>query len=272
MSDTQAKVPAIIGVGILCFALGFGAGAAVWAFYADKLFGKSGDEQASAPRPPQQGGPGGRGAFGAFGGRGGRGGPGAFSIPMMVADNEQLQKELKIDADQLGKIKAAVEKVNTDLKDDVAKMRERDASREERDAARKKVTEATEKALAGVLKSEQNKRIEQIQNQMAGVRMYSQPKIQEALKLTDEQKEKIKTALADLEKKTQGARDAAGGDFAAMREQMQAINKEATEAITKVLDDSQKKTLDELTGPKFEMQFQGGRRGGGPGGGPGGST
>jgi Spy/CpxP family protein refolding chaperone len=190
---------------------------------------------------------------------GGRGG----NILGMLADNKQLQDELKLTADQIEKIKAAMEKVRADLKDDFAKLgRDSGASREERMEAGKKVREATEKALADILKPDQTKRIEQIHLQMAGIRMYTEKKVQDALKLTDEQKEKIKTIADDTEKKGRELFEAAGDDRRAAFEKIQALRKEAMESITKTLTDEQKKAVKDLTGEPFQLQ----RRPGGGGG------
>jgi Spy/CpxP family protein refolding chaperone len=162
-------------------------------------------------------------------GGGGRGG----NVSGMLLENRQLQEELKLDKDQIDKIKAAIDK-----------------------------------AVADNLKPEQAKRLEQIQNQLAGYRMYTRDKVQAALKLSDEQKDKIKTIIEETDKKGREAAEAAAGDFRGLREKMQTLRKEATESIEKTLTDTQKTTVKELTGEKFEFQF--GRPGGGGGGRPGG--
>ncbi len=61
----------------------------------------------------------------------GRGGFGPPSLGQL-AGNKSVQDELKIDKDQADKIKDALAKVNEELKDDVAKLRDRNASQEER--------------------------------------------------------------------------------------------------------------------------------------------
>jgi Spy/CpxP family protein refolding chaperone len=163
------------------------------------------------------------------GGGFGRGTPGG---PNLILDNKQVQDELKLDKDQVDKIRAAIDK-----------------------------------AIADNLKPEQAKRLDQIQNQLAGIRMYSKEKVQAALKLTAEQKDKIKGVGEEVEKKMQELRQS--GDFQGMREKMQTIRKDATESIEKVLTDDQKKTVKELTGEKFELTFPrpgGGGRGQGAGG------
>src|SRR5262249_19016974 len=125
------------------------------------------------------------------GGPGGPGGPGGGPSGMLGRSKE-LQDELKVDKDQLQKVNAALTKVREDLRGETDKLRNRDTPAEEREKIAKKVSEANDKALASALTPEQVKRLHQIENQQAGIGMYSKEDVQSALKLTDDQKDKIK--------------------------------------------------------------------------------
>jgi hypothetical protein len=195
----------------------------------------------------------------------GRGGFG----PAQLVQNKSVQEELKIDADQAKKVKETLDKVREDLKDEYAKFgRGSDASQEERAAARKKTGEAETKALKDVLKDDQVKRLQQIQRQLMGLAIFDDPDVQKELKLTDEQKDKIKDIQKDLQKE----RDAIfppgeKPDFSKFQEnqkKLQGITKEAMDNASKALKDDQKKTLKELTGAAFEIKFDFGGRGGKP--------
>jgi hypothetical protein len=185
--------------------------------------------------------------------------------------NKSVQDELKIDADQAQKVQDALTKVRDDLKDEYAKFgRGSDASQEERAAARKKTGEAEMKALAGVLKEDQIKRLHQIQHQLQGIAMFDDADVQKTLKLTDEQKDKIKDIQKDLRKEIEtifppGEKP----DFSKFQEnqkKVQGLQKEAMVNVTKTLNADQKKQVEELTGKPFEMKFEFGRgRGGKPG-------
>src|SRR5262249_24543022 len=105
------------------------------------------------PQPAQP--PGGFGGFGGFGG--GFRGAGMSAMP---ATNRQLQEELKMDEEQLGKLRDALAKMREDMGDLFAKIRE--ASPDERNEIFKKMGETTTKAVHSALKPEQIKRLNQI--------------------------------------------------------------------------------------------------------------
>jgi Spy/CpxP family protein refolding chaperone len=207
---------------------------------------------------------------------GGPGGPGG-GLAGMIGRSKQLQDELKVDKDQADKLTAALAKVRDDLRADTDKLRDRNTPAEEREMIGKKVSEANEKALETVLKPEQIKRLHQIENQQAGLGVFNKEDVQAALKLTDEQKEKIKAISDDLRNDLRavspggvggpggrGGRGGADPDAAKKREGMQ---KEAMDGVKRFLSASQKEALKDLVGEPFALS----QEGFGPGGGPGGS-
>ncbi len=207
--------------------------------------------------------PGGFGGFGGFGGGG---------LAGMIGQNKQLQDELKMDKGEVDKMTEALAKVREDLKDDLAKLRDRQTPQDERAKIQKTLGEANAKAVETVLKPDQVKRLHQIENQQAGVGMFNKEVVQKALKLSDEQKDKIddinKELQKDLRDLTPGGRGGRGGfggfDPEAVTKR-QELQKEAMASIRKVLKDDQKATLKDLTGEPFELRF-GGFGGGGFGG------
>jgi hypothetical protein len=206
--------------------------------------------------------------------RGGRGGGFGQAMSLArLAQNKSVQEELKVNEDQSKKVSEAMTKLREDLKDDYAKLgggRGRrggggggaDVSPEERTAARKKVNEAEDKALKGVLDDKQMKRLEQIHVQQEGLAAFTQNEdVQKALKLSDDQKDKIKTINEDMRKQMQELRGGGGGGGGGgrgfnpeMRQKIQGLQKEATQNAVKVLNDSQKKTYEELTGKPFDYK------------------
>jgi Spy/CpxP family protein refolding chaperone len=205
---------------------------------------------------------------------GGPGGPGG-GLGGMIGRSKQLQDELKVDKDQLEKLNAALAKVREELRGETDKLRNRDTPADEREKIAKKVSEANAKALASALTPEQVKRLRQIENQQAGIGMYSKEDVQTALKLTDDQQEKIKEINDELQKELRqlssgspGGRRGADPQAAKQRESLQ---KEAMARVQKFLDASQKAALKDLTGEPFALSQEGFGPGGGPGGGgPGG--
>jgi hypothetical protein len=214
------------------------------------------------------------------GGRGGGFGQGAQSLGTL-AQNKSVQDEVKITEDQAKKITEAITKLREgDLKDDYAKLGGGrggrrgggggggggGASQEERAAARKKVNEAEEKAVKTVLDDKQMKRLEQIHVQNEGLTAFTQDEdVQKALKLTSEQKDKIKAISDDLQKEMGELRGGGGGGRGRggnpeMQQKIQSLRKEAVQNAVKVLSDEQKKAYKDLTGESFEVKpNQGGK-------------
>jgi Spy/CpxP family protein refolding chaperone len=217
---------ALVGVGIL-----------VWAV------------QPAAAQRPQFG--------GGFGGGGGIG---------MLAQNASVAKELNLTEEQTTKVKEAVDKVREAHKDELAKVREAEpADRREKMAEIQKVMgPETEKAVAGVLKTEQLKRLKQIELQTQGLRAFENADTQKALSLTDDQKAKIKDLAEASRKEAQEAFQDAGGDRTKMQEIMKTLadsRKKSLEKATNLLDDSQKKAWKDMTGEPFEVKFERGGTG-----------
>jgi Spy/CpxP family protein refolding chaperone len=212
--------------------------------------------------------------FGGFGGGFGGG------LTGMLGNSKQLQDELKMDKDQVDKLTAALGKVREEMRDELGKLFQPGTSQDDRAAIGKKIGEANAKAVEGVLKPEQLKRLHQIENQQAGVGMYSKEDVQKALKLDDAQKDKIKEIAAEYQKDLRelngGGRGGRGGfggfggfDPETVRKR-ESLQKEATGSIQKVLSAEQKTLAKDLTGEPFELRFQGFGIGIGGGGGFGG--
>jgi len=185
-------------------------------------------------------------------GRGGRGFGGGGAA---LLSNKSVQKELKVTDEQ-------AEKLNTLASEMRAKQREEfqnlgDLSQEERrekmqELARSRAAELA-KGMGGILKPEQIKRFEQIQLQQSGASAFSSPRVQEGLKLTDDQKAKLREIN---EESGQAMRDAFQ-DFQSDREgamkKLAELRKQATEKAVGVLTDEQKKSWKEMAGEPFEI-------------------
>ena len=95
--------------------------------------------------------------------------------------------------------------------------------------------------------------------QMSGLRAFEDADTQKALKLSDDQKEKIKTIREDHEKEV---RDLFKGGFDPSKaeenmKKMASLNKEGMERAAATLNADQKKTWEELTGKPFEYRLDG---------------
>jgi hypothetical protein len=203
--------------------------------------------QALAAQPPEGGPKGRRGGFG--GGMMGMG-------PLAMLNNPQVQKELKLTNDQVKKVTDLGKEMREKHQGDFAKLQDLDRSerRAKMEEMMKTMGEESKKSLTGVLKPEQEKRLHQIQRQMEGARAFSNPDVESELKLTAEQKEKIKTINDDVRKEMEELFQPGGprGNF----QKMQTIRKESMENATAVLTEDQKKTWKEMTGEPFHFEMR----------------
>ena len=193
----------------------------------------------------------------------GQQGPGAGGFGGGLAgliENAGVQQELKLDTEQVEKAKAAVDKVREKHSADRAKLQDlsQEERREQSRAINQAVSEETMKALENVLRPEQIKRFKQIELQRRGAAAFTEPEVQKALKLTGEQKAKIKTIAADAAQERrelfQGGANRGGQEA---QQKMAAVRKATMERVSAVLTDDQKQTCKELLGQPFEVQFQG---------------
>ena len=174
----------------------------------------------------------------------GRGGGMGFGLtPVALLSQKSVQEELKLSEDQLGKVKELAAKQRGGGKGF------KDLSKEERQQRIEERAKASDKAIAAILKPEQVTRLKQISLQVRGARAFSDPQVASALKLTDDQKEKIKTIQEDARKDMRELFQGGGGEGA--REKIAAARKATNEKAMNVLTPDQKATWKELTGAPF---------------------
>jgi Spy/CpxP family protein refolding chaperone len=185
-------------------------------------------------------------------------GGGGFGGAFFLLTQESVQKELKLSDDQVKKVK--------ELQD---KQREafqgfRDLSREERQTKMREQGEATQKAIKELLKADQHKRLDQISLQREGSRALSRKEVAEALKISDEQKEKLKTIQEETRKEM--GELFRGENREEARKKIEELRKSSEEKAMNVLTSEQKTKLKEMQGKPFtgEIRFPG--FGGGRGG------
>jgi hypothetical protein len=198
--------------------------------------------------------------------------------PAFLLRVEKVQKDLGMDKEQVEKLQAAQMKVFEDMRDEFAKLAPNsEATDDEKAAVMKKLQEANDKVLKDNLTEKQQKRLKQIQYQQQGIDMLADAGIQKTLKLSDDQKDKIKEIKKDLDKETEELQPkfepGTKPDFSKIQENQKKIRelrKDAMTSATKQLNADQKKQLKEMQGEALELKpedFFGGRRGGKPGGG-----
>jgi len=192
-------------------------------------------------------------------GRGGFGGGGGGAFILMAPN---VQKDLKLTEEQVGKVRDVIREIGEKHRDDYAALR--DASSEERVAKmatlNKSINEEVKKALA--LSDDQAKRYDQISLQARGVQAFADPTVAAKLKLTDDQKSKIRE-IAESGRGARGAfnKDASEEERAEARKKMVAAQRENQAKVQALLSDDQKKAWKELTGEMIEIQIPQQRRG-----------
>jgi len=182
-------------------------------------------------------------------GRGGFGG-GAFFLM-----SENVQKDMKLSADQVGKVQDVLSEVREKHQDEFAELR--DAAPEERQAKMATLTrtinDEVKKGLS--LSAEQSKRFDQISLQSRGIQAFSDPSVGAKLKLTDEQKSKLR----EIAEATRGSfagfnKDASEEERAEARKKRAATQKENMAKVQAMLSAEQKTAWKELTGEPIEIQ------------------
>jgi Spy/CpxP family protein refolding chaperone len=209
------------------------------------------------------------------GGQGGRGGGfGQQSIFVTALTNADLQKELKITDEQKKTLKPAMDKAEENAK----KMREmftggggppdREAMQKMMEDGRK-FAEETKAMVEKALTPEQVKRAKQIEVQVMGMRAFSNEDVAKALKVTDDQKEKLKSVMEDYGKQSQdlrqeyGIRGFGGGGggggappdpekMAEYQKKNKALTDETMEKVMKGMTDEQKKAWKDMVGEPFD--------------------
>lgn len=200
------------------------------------------------------------------GGRGGMGmGMGMMGSPGQLVRNTGVQKELKLSDEQIKKVKDVTAQIREKHQEELQSLRSMDQEerREKGPAIMRAINEETEKALGEILKPEQMNRLKQISLQQRGAQAFTEPKVQEELKLTDDQKDKIKTINEDAQKEAREIFQSGqgGGDFQEIMKKMNTLRSETFDKVKGILTDDQKKTWESMTGGPFEVKFEG-RRGG----------
>jgi hypothetical protein len=208
-------------------------------------------------------------------GRGGFG-RGFRQSPATLIGNEAVQKELKLEGDQVAQANA----IRDELFQGFRRGFDQNLSDEERaklrEEGQKKTEELNKKALA-LLNEKQASRIKQLEIWTNGVAvaLTDNKDVVKELNLTDDQKGAMKTISEESDKKRgelfAGIRGASEEDRGKIFAQIGELNKETESECLAVLTDDQKAKFDKLRGEKFELPPFGGP-GGGRRGRPGGNN
>jgi Spy/CpxP family protein refolding chaperone len=194
----------------------------------------------------------------AQGGRGFGGGMGGGSGAMLLS-NKSVQGEIKATSEQVEKLNALGEKLMTKQREEGAKLRDLDQAErmpKQQELNRTMMAEV-KTGITEILKPEQVKRFEQLQLQQTGVNAFTMmPRVSEGLKLTDEQKTKIRDLNQEFQPKIREAMQGFQDDREAAMKKMAEVRKEQTEKVMAVLTAEQRTSYKEMTGEPFEIKME----------------
>ena len=188
-------------------------------------------------------------------GRGGR--FGGASLASLLG-NSGVQKELKLDDQQVDKAKDLAEKTREESREKFQGLQ--DLSQDERRAKmqeiNREINATTLKAAGEFLKPEQVARLKQISLQVRGVQAFNDPEVQKKLNLTDSQKGEIQAIAQESMEGARGlfSQDQSPEEREAAMKKIAEIRKQALTKVEAKLNDEQQKTWKELIGSPFEFR------------------
>jgi hypothetical protein len=182
---------------------------------------------------------------------------------LQLVQNEAVQKDIAVTDEQTAKLRELLAAYERDIaavpqlsRQDAQKLpeAERRAKMQEARDARTKAEDAHQKKLTEILEKAQLERLDQIRLQAQGPEGISDPAVATALGLTREDRQKIRTALAELNQGRQRGERPTEEQRTAQREKVEAKLKE-------LLSKEQLDKLQELRGKPFDVsQLRAGRR------------
>ncbi len=169
---------------------------------------------------------------------------------LMLLFNKDVQKELNLTDDQ-------VKKVNEEIKfqrEARKNLREANDDRE-RNQKVDALNQRCEQNVNSVLKNDQTRRLQQITYQVYGPNAFARTEVVEKLKLTPEQRQKIKQIQETTHKQVRGNFEPGGNREDAVKKRIDSVTR-AWNQIMQVLTPDQKERWKEMTGAPFQGDFQ----------------
>jgi Spy/CpxP family protein refolding chaperone len=190
-------------------------------------------------------------------GRGGFGMGGGGSYAMLLA-NESVQKELKLEDQQVEKCKEIGDKAREKMQEFRSQTEglDQDQRRAKMMELMREFNESTVKSASEFLKPEQLTRLKQISYQQRGVLAFSDPEVEKKLNITDSQKTDFKAIADEFRTESSTVFQENRDDREAMMKKMGELRKSTLAKAEAKLNDEQQKTWKELLGDPFEIKFQ----------------
>lgn len=178
------------------------------------------------------------------------------SYEVTLLEDEPVQKELKIAEDQKARLEAALRDTEP-VRKFVLDLRgiSQEEQRQRFDELRKKVNEA-EARVKDQLTPDQKKRLTGVYLQISFPNALRSAELSASLKLSDDQKMRLKTIREEVQKKDRELPPIApGASDDALIERFQNSSKELETRFVAILDVQQRKQFEELKGPPVGFTY-----------------
>ena len=185
-------------------------------------------------------------------GRGGVGrGGGGYAL---LLGNARVQKELKLDDQQVTKAKELSEKITADMNQKLEGLEGQERFQKMREIG-PEINASAIKSAGEFLKPEQITRLKQISYQQRGATAFLDPEVQKKLNLSDSQKSQIQ-ALIQQSFSQMPSREEFQDDREAAMKKMRELTQKVLAESEKKLNDEQQKSWKELLGSPFEVKYE----------------
>jgi len=186
--------------------------------------------------------------FGMFGGGG--------SYAFLLA-NESVQKELKLEDQQIEKSKELGEKAREKMTAARSSFEglDQDERRTKMTELNKEINESTMKAAGEFLKPEQVTRLKQISYQSRGASAFTDSEVQKKLNITDSQKTDIQSIVQDSMSEMRTIFQESGDDREGAMKKVTELRKQTLAKAEAKLNDEQQKSWKEMLGSPFEIKI-----------------
>jgi hypothetical protein len=187
-------------------------------------------------------------------GMGMMGGGGSYA---MLIGNESVQKELKLDDQQVEKAKEFADKAREKMQATAEQLQglEGEERRTKQQEMMKEMNESALKAFGEILKPDQVTRIKQISYHARGVGAFNDPEVAKKLNLTDSQKSDIHALNTEMMTEMRELRQSFQDDQEGARKKMAELRKSTLEKAASKLNDEQQKSWKDLVGAPFEVKY-----------------
>jgi len=171
--------------------------------------------------------------------------------------NESVQKELKLDDQQVEKAKALAEKSMEEFREKFQDLQglDQDERRTKMTEINREMNASAMKAAGEFLKPAQIDRLKQVANQVRGAGAFAEADVARKLNLTDAQKTEIQEIQRESMQERREIFQSAGDDREAAMKKLAELNKQTLAKAEGKLNDEQKKTWKELLGAPFEIVY-----------------